>query len=121
MASDHQEPNYMLVFAALTVLTIVEIGVVFVPISKIVVGIMLILLALAKASLVALYFMHLRYEKMALGIIAFTPLILCSLLIFSLLPDLTASTKAARNKGAAKAPAVEQIIKSDQAEETGGD
>ena len=89
MSSNHQEPNYMAVFLALTVLTVLEVGAVFVPASKLLIGLSLITMALAKAALVALYFMHLRYEKFALGIIAFTPLILCTLLIISLLPDLT--------------------------------
>lgn len=91
--SDHKEPNYVMVFLALTLLTAVEVGVVFIPISKLVIGVALILFALVKAALVALYFMHLRYEKFALGVIAFTPLILCTLLIASLLPDLTNETK----------------------------
>lgn len=89
----HKEPNYMIVFIALTVMTGVEIGVVFLPLSKIVIGFLLVILALAKAALVALYFMHLKYEKFALGIIALIPLILCTLLIFALLPDLTGSAR----------------------------
>jgi len=81
-----------MVFVALTILTALEIGVVFVPLSKVIVGIALILLALVKASLVALYFMHLKYEKLALGIVALSPLLICALLIVGLLPDL-AGTK----------------------------
>ena len=107
MSTTHQEPNYTAVFLALTVLTVVEIGVVFVPISKLVIGIALILLALVKATLVALYFMHLRYEKFALGVIAFTPLILCTLLIFSLLPDLTGTEHKTEVQNAAQVEAVE--------------
>jgi cytochrome c oxidase subunit 4 len=79
----------MYVFYALSVLTAVEIGVVFLPISKMIIAVMLIALALAKAVLVAMYFMHLKFEKRTLGIIALTPLILCTLLIIALLPDLT--------------------------------
>lgn len=89
MATTHKEPNYVAVFAALAVLTTIEIGVIYLPMGRLLIGVFLILLALMKAALVALYFMHLKYEKLALGIIAFTPLILCTLLIFSLLPDLT--------------------------------
>jgi len=95
MSMTHKEPNYMMVFFALFVLTVVEVGIVYVPLSKFVIAVMLILLALVKAALVALYFMHLRYEKFALGVIAFTPLILCTLLIVSLLPDLTSERKSA--------------------------
>ncbi|MFQ5638987.1 MAG: cytochrome C oxidase subunit IV family protein [bacterium] len=93
MSTHHQEPNYLIIFLALSVLTVVEVGLVFLPIGKLVIGATLIVLALTKAVLVALYFMHLKYEKFALGVIAFIPLILCTLLIFSLLPDLTNNNK----------------------------
>jgi cytochrome c oxidase subunit 4 len=58
-----------------------------------VMGFMLIVLALAKAALVGMYFMHLKFEKRTLGIIAMTPLILCTLLILALLPDLTGTAR----------------------------
>ena len=35
---------------------------IFLPISKMVIGILLVALAVAKAALVAMYFMHLRFE-----------------------------------------------------------
>ena len=98
MSSTHKEPNYMMVFLALTILTILEVGVVFMPLAKVVIAVSLILMALVKAALVALYFMHLRYEKVALGVIAMTPLFLCTLLILSLLPDLTNETKVTAAK-----------------------
>lgn len=87
--SDSHGPNYMKIFLYLTVLTVLEIAVVFVPIDKFVIGIVLIMLALTKAALVALFFMHLKYEKIGLGVIALTPLAICTLLIIALLPDLT--------------------------------
>lgn len=102
MSTAHKEPNYMAVFFILSVLTVVEIGVVFVPISKLIIGITLILLALVKAALVALYFMHLKFEKRTLGIIALTPLVICTLLIVSLLPDLTGSNRQEKPKEAAQ-------------------
>ena len=91
MSHDHKEPNYMGVFYALTILTALEIGVTFLPIGKLAIGILLVGTALAKAILVAMYFMHLKFEKQTIGIIALTPLVLCTLLIFALLPDLTAT------------------------------
>ena len=89
MSHDHQEPNYMAVFYILAILTGLEIGVIYLPIAKLIIGLLLVSLALVKAMLVAMYFMHLKFEKRTLGIIALTPLILCTLLIFALLPDLT--------------------------------
>ena len=49
--------------------------------------VLLVGLALSKASLVALYFMHLRFEIRTLGIIALTPMILCVFFLFMLFPD----------------------------------
>jgi cytochrome c oxidase subunit 4 len=91
--AQHEEPNYMNIFWALAVLTVVEIGVVYLPASRLVIGFLLVALAGTKASLVALYFMHLKFERSTLGIIALTPLLLCVFLIFMLLPDLTAYNK----------------------------
>lgn len=89
MEATHKEPNYMGVFIWLFALTVVEIGAIYLPLSRVVIGFMLVCLALSKAALVALYYMHLKFEKRTLGLIALTPLLLCVLLIFALLPDLT--------------------------------
>jgi cytochrome c oxidase subunit 4 len=91
--AQHAEPNYMQIFVALTVLTVIELAVVFTPLGKFLIGLLLVILAVSKASLVALYFMHLKFEKSTLGVIALTPMILCVFLIFMLLPDLTAEEK----------------------------
>ena len=107
--SDHKEPNYMGIFYLLTALTALEIGVVFVPMAKLIIAIALIGLALVKATLVALYFMHLKFEKRTLGINALTPLILCTLLIVSLLPDLTGTPHETERKETAKIESVEQV------------
>ena len=91
MASVHKQPNYIGVFWWLLALTIIEIAVIYLPIAKLLIGILLVGLALSKASLVAMYFMHLKFEARTLGLIAMTPLVLCVLLIFALLPDLSAT------------------------------
>ena len=83
----HAEPNYVAVIMALTVLTVTEIGLVFTPLPRLSIGILLVGLALSKACIVALYFMHLKFEKSTLALIAATPLVLCTLLMFALLPD----------------------------------
>jgi caa(3)-type oxidase subunit IV len=54
---------YFSAFAALTVLTVAEIGVVYVPgIARVLLIVALVLLALAKAGIVLLVFMHLGRE-----------------------------------------------------------
>jgi len=108
MSASHKEPNYMAVFFLLAVLTAIEIGVVYLPTTKMIIAILLVGLALGKAALVAMYFMHLKFEKRTLGIIALTPLILCTLLIIALLPDLTGAPHKTTTIPAEQAAAVEQ-------------
>src|SRR5262245_24468836 len=87
MSADHKEPNYMAIFVWLTVLTIIEILITRLHTSKVVIAVLLIGFALAKASLVAMFFMHLRFEKQTMAMIAVTPLLLCLFLSLMLLPD----------------------------------
>jgi len=89
-----EERRYLQVFAWLAVLTALEIGVIYMPIPHIAIAFMLILLAGTKASLVALFYMHLAFEKRTLTYIALTPALLCVFLLFMLLPDLGAITRA---------------------------
>jgi caa(3)-type oxidase subunit IV len=42
----------------------------------------LVTLALVKAGLVAIYFMHLKFEARFLSVIAYAPLVVASILIF---------------------------------------
>ena len=91
MTSAHKQPNYIGVFWWLLALTVLEVGVIFLPIARLLVGILLVGLALSKASLVAMYFMHLKFERRTLGLVAITPLVLCVLLVFALLPDHSAT------------------------------
>ena len=80
-------PNYMTIFWYLAVLTVVEIAVIYMPLAKFTIGVLLCALALGKATMVAMYFMHLRFEARTLGMIAVVPLLIATLLIFVLLPD----------------------------------
>jgi cytochrome c oxidase subunit 4 len=87
MQQAHAEPNYMAVFYWLAALTVVEVAVTFLPLTKIALGAILVVLAFTKAALVALYFMHLKFERRTMLAIAATPVILCVFLMFMLLPD----------------------------------
>ncbi|MEE9568527.1 MAG: cytochrome C oxidase subunit IV family protein [Candidatus Binatia bacterium] len=89
MTTAHTEPNYIGVFWWLLALTILEIAVIYVPMARLIIVILLVGLAVSKAALVAMYFMHLKFERVTLGVIALTPLILCVFLILMLLPDIT--------------------------------
>ncbi len=90
----HEQRRYLQVFAWLVVLTAVELVVIYPHISPLAKGLMLVVLAATKAALVALFFMHLAVEKRTLAYIALTPAVLCVLLVFALLPDLGAFTRA---------------------------
>jgi len=80
--SKHTHPNYMAVFVALGVLTAVELGVAFLPWSQMTRIIILIALAVWKAVLVGLYYMHLRYEPTRVRWLAVAPLPLAVILVF---------------------------------------
>jgi len=84
-AAAHKAPNYMAIFWWLAVLTVLEIGAYFLPPPT--KWVLLVALALAKAALVAMYFMHLRFETRTLAWIALTPLAIATLLVLVLLPD----------------------------------
>ena len=106
MAGEHKHPNYMAIFWLLAVLTVIELGVVFLPFGKIVNGTLLCALAVGKAAVVAMYFMHLKFETRTLGLIAITPLAIATLLVFVILPDaFFVDHKTANVKPAASAPA----------------
>ncbi len=89
MADAHAEhkTNYMAIFWWLAILTVIELVVIFLHIPKLVINILLGALAVSKATLVALYFMHLRFETRTLGYIALTPLLIGTLLVMVLMPD----------------------------------
>ena len=84
----HHEIPYGKVFVALVVLTIITV---LVAMHRFELEIMNVLLALAVASvkgaLVALYFMHLKYEGKLIYLIFIVPLGLSVLLVVALIPD----------------------------------
>ena len=88
MATAHKEPNYIGVFWWLLALTVLEIAVIYMPMARLIIVILLVGLAFSKAAIVGLYFMHLRFERLTLSLIALTPLILCIFLILMLSPDI---------------------------------
>ena len=106
MADTHAKhgPSYMAIFWYLAVLTVVEIAVIFLPIARIAVGVLLVALASAKATLVALYFMHLRLETKTLGYIALTPIVIGTLLVLVLLPDALRAPRETSESNRIEAP-----------------
>ncbi len=84
----HPEPNYIGVFWWLLALTILELVVVYMPLTKMVIAALLVTLAVTKAALVAMYFMHLKFERLTLALVALSPFVLCVFLILMLTPDI---------------------------------
>ena len=90
-AQAHHSVNYTIIFWWLLGLTIVEIaagvpnaGPAYPQLLK---GFLLVAFALSKAVLVAMYFMHLRFERLTLAFIAFIPLVLCVFVVLMVMPD----------------------------------
>ena len=86
-AAPHAHPNYIGIWVALAVLTGVELGVAFLPFSKTVLILVLLGLAFWKAALVALYYMHLRFEPNRLRILAIAPLPLIVILVSAVIME----------------------------------
>jgi cytochrome c oxidase subunit 4 len=87
----HHPVPYMTVFGALVVLTIITVLVgiyMRIPAAEIVNVLIALAIAAVKASLVALFFMHLKFEGKLVRMIFIVPLLLCVLLVVALLPDI---------------------------------
>ncbi len=79
---EHAIPNYMAIFWWLLGLTIVEVGWAVLPHhSKLVLASGIVAMAIIKAVLVALYFMHLKFERRTLGVLFASTLILGMILV----------------------------------------
>ena len=81
-APTHQRPNYILIWLYLFVMTVAEVGLAFeLPFSRNVKLLLLLVLAIVKALLVALFFMHLKFERWRLRLIFIIPLPLAAILV----------------------------------------
>ena len=86
---EHKKRPYMWVFLWLAILTAIEVGVASIGIYKPLQITILVVLAAAKAVLVALFYMHLRYDKPILAIIGGFPFFLAVLMALIILADRT--------------------------------
>ena len=83
----HTQPKYWTIWAYLLLLTVVELGVAFLPWTKAIQLLVLLGLAIWKALLVALYFMHLKFEGNRMRIFAIAPLPLTVIIIVAVLTE----------------------------------
>lgn len=82
MADDtHAHPWYFGVFVWLFILTALEVGVTYINLSQLSLSLILTALAFLKAAFVAIYFMHLKFEKTRLILFVSTPFFAVILLL----------------------------------------
>jgi cytochrome c oxidase subunit IV len=83
----HKRPHYVGIWVGLGALTALELTIAFLPWSKTTLILLLIALAVWKALLVALYYMHLRFEKGRLRLLALAPLPFCVIFVTAVLQE----------------------------------
>ena len=84
----HHHVNYLMIFYTLIVLTVVTVAVALHRFESEMINVLLALLvASIKATFVARYFMHLKFEGKLIYFIFFVPLVLTVILICALIPD----------------------------------
>jgi cytochrome c oxidase subunit 4 len=88
--------KYVAIFAWLAVLTVVEIVASQLPLAKRAVAVILIATALIKASLVALYFMHLRHETKLIISMVVIPTLIAILFLVGIFPDIVLIPRSLR-------------------------
>jgi cytochrome c oxidase subunit IV len=80
-------PPYMLIWGVLAVLMLAKVGVSFLGMAQWMAITLLVLISLVSALLVALYYMHLRFEPKRLWVMAFVPIPLILILILVVMRD----------------------------------
>ena len=85
---EHKAPPYMTVFVVLAVLTVLEVLFAFTSLPKLWLALGLIAMALWKAVLVAMYYMHLRFEPKRLWIMALSPVPLAIILVVVVIKEI---------------------------------
>lgn len=87
MSEGRTHPNYVAIFLWLAGLTAVELGVAFLPWEKQILILILVGMALWKAVLVGLYFMHVRWEGNRLRFVVLAPLPLTVIIVVAVLTE----------------------------------
>jgi cytochrome c oxidase subunit IV len=88
MTTEHVRPNYILIWGYLFILTVIEVVAAFLSgIPKQWLILILVALAVVKALLVALYFMHLKFEGWRLRLIFMIPLPLAAILVLATITE----------------------------------
>ncbi|WP_419937553.1 cytochrome C oxidase subunit IV family protein [Candidatus Palauibacter sp.] len=83
----HEHPKYMLIWLYLFILTVAEVFVAFLAIPKWMIVVSLLVMAVWKALLVALYYMHLKFEPNRLRLVALAPLPAVAIMIIAIMME----------------------------------
>ena len=85
----HHPVNYYAIFGLLVGLTVLTVAAAYIPTTSELVKVLIALtIASVKASAVALYFMHLKFEGKLIYLILLLPVFLCFVLVLALIPDI---------------------------------
>ncbi|HUF13051.1 MAG TPA: cytochrome C oxidase subunit IV family protein [Longimicrobiales bacterium] len=87
LGAAHPKPRYMFIFGVLAVLTMAEVGVAYLGLPQRILVITLVFMAMWKAGLVAMYYMHLRFEPRNLIFLVIAPLPLAFVLVLAVLTE----------------------------------
>jgi cytochrome c oxidase subunit IV len=88
METAHKHPRYLLIWLYLALLTAAELTLAFeLPISRNLKLVILMVLAVWKALLVAMFFMHLKFERWNMRILFIIPIPLAVILILAAITE----------------------------------
>jgi cytochrome c oxidase subunit IV len=88
METAHKHPRYLLIWLYLALLTAAELTLAFeLPISRNLKLVILMVLAVWKALLVAMFFMHLKFERWNMRILFIIPIPLAVILILAVITE----------------------------------
>ncbi len=83
----HAHPNYIVIWAWLVFLLAISVVAVYLPFSQWITVTFIFVVAAVKAVIVAMYFMHLKFEESLVRYIAIIPVLLFIIMTLSLIPD----------------------------------
>lgn len=87
MEQAQSQPRYMLVWGVLAILMMCKVGLTYIGWPKSITVALLVIVAIWKAMLVAMYYMHLRWEPRRLIIMVLAPLPLALILVLAVLTE----------------------------------
>lgn len=99
MTSRHH-PHYVAVWVWLALLMLLSVGASYLPAAAVLIMGIILGLAFIKALLVALYYMHLKFERKLLLLVVVLPLVLATVLVVALLPDSAHARRSLPKAGA---------------------